>query len=106
MVIKVDDVDDLHLLGEHGAVPESNPASHAVPQYGDVVPLEVVQDSPDEHEAVGHLVHHPGRVPAGQTVPGLVQTDKVVALRSHQRQIYQETARYQARLTSERRGAM
>ena len=51
-------------------------------EYGDLVPLEMVQDSADEHEPVRHLVHHPRRVPARQAVAGLVQADQIVALES------------------------
>ena len=46
MIIKVDDVDDLHLIGEHGAVPEAQAAAHGVAQDDGSLPAQVVQHPP------------------------------------------------------------
>ena len=48
MITKVDDdnVDDLHLLGEHGAVPEAQATAHGVAQDDGSLPAQVVQHPP------------------------------------------------------------
>ena len=43
-------IDDLHLLGEHGAVPEAQAAAHGVAQDDGSLPAQVVQHASEEHE--------------------------------------------------------
>ena len=47
-----------------------------MPDYCELVPVEVIKDGPDEGKPVGELVVHAGRVVGGQAVAGLVKTNK------------------------------